>query len=47
MTDVSMNLIEAVGKCGDSDLLRQLAQTALMKLMEFEVEQRIGAGRPA
>lgn len=45
MTDKSMNLIEAVGKCGDTDLLRQLAQAALVKLMDFEVEQRIGAGR--
>lgn len=44
MTTKSMNLIEAVGKCGDSDLLRQLAEAALVKLMDFEVEQRIGAG---
>ncbi len=43
MTDKSMNLIEAVGKCGDTDLLRQLAEAALVTLMEFEVEQRIGA----
>ena len=45
MTKQSMNLIEAAGKCGDEDLLRQLAETALTKLMEFEVENRVGAAR--
>lgn len=45
MTEKSMNLIEAVGKCGDEDLLRQLAETALAKLMEFEVGQQVGASR--
>ncbi len=45
MTKQSMNLIEAAGKCGDEDLLRQLAETALRKLMEFEVESRVGAAR--
>lgn len=45
MTKQSMNLIEAAGKCGDENLLRQLVETALTKLMEFEVENRVGAVR--
>lgn len=34
-----------VSQCGDQDLLRQLAETTLAKLMEFEVAQLIGADR--
>lgn len=45
MTERSMSLIDVVRQCGDQDLLRQLAETTLAKLMEFEVAQRIGAGR--
>jgi len=36
----SMNLLEVVRPCGDGDLLRQLAETTLAQLMEFEVTQR-------
>jgi transposase-like protein len=43
MTERSMNLIDVVRQCGDQDMLRQLAETALTHLMEFEVAQRIGA----
>ncbi len=45
MTERSMSLIDVVRQCGDQDLLRQLAETTLAKLMEFEVAQRIGAER--
>lgn len=45
MAERSMNLMEVVNQCGDQDLLRQLAETTLAKLMEFEVAQRIGADR--
>ncbi|MCQ8119989.1 IS256 family transposase [Methylomonas rosea] len=45
MTMNSMNLMDVIRQCGDQDLLRQLAETTLAKLMEFEVAERIGAGR--
>lgn len=45
MTERSMNLIDVARQCGDRDLLRQLAETTLAKLMEFEVAKLIGAGR--
>lgn len=45
MAERSMNLIDVVRQCGDQDLLRQLAETTLAKLMEFEVAQLIGAER--
>lgn len=45
MTMNSMNLIDVIRHCGDQDLLRQLAETTLAKLMQFEVAERIGAGR--
>jgi putative transposase len=45
MAERSMNLTEVVRQCGDQDLLRQLAETALAQLMEFEAAQRIGAER--
>lgn len=41
MTERSMNLIEVVRQSGDQDLLRQLAETTLAKLMGFEVAERI------
>lgn len=47
MTERSMNLIDVVRQCGDQDLLRQLAETVLAQLMEFEVAQRTGAERHA
>jgi hypothetical protein len=40
-----MNLIDVARQCGDRDLLRQLAETNLAKLKEFEVAERVGAGR--
>jgi putative transposase len=45
MTERSMNLIDVARQCGDRDLLRQLAETTLAKLMEFEVAELAGAGR--
>ncbi len=45
MADLSMNFLDVVRQCGGQDLLRQLAETSLAKLMEFEVAQRIGAER--
>lgn len=45
MTERSMNVLDVVRQCGDGDLLRQLAETTLAKLMEFEVAQRLGAER--
>ncbi len=45
MTERSMNLIDVARQCGDRDLLRQLAETALAKLVEFEVAGLVGAGR--
>jgi len=45
MTERSMSLIDVVRQCGGQDLLRQLAEATLAKLMEFEVAERIGAGR--
>ncbi len=45
MTERGMNLIEVVRQCGDQDLLRQLAETTLAKIMEFEVAELVGAGR--
>lgn len=41
----SMNLIDAAGKCGDEDLLWQLVEPALTKLMQFEVEQQLSASQ--
>jgi putative transposase len=45
MAERSMSLIDVVRQCGDQDLLRQLAEATLAKLMEFEVAERAGAGR--
>jgi transposase-like protein len=45
MTERSMTLIDLARQCGDGDLLRQLAETTLAKLMAFEVAERAGAGR--
>ena len=41
----SMNLMDVIRQCSDQDLLGQFAETTLAKLMEFEVAERIGAGR--
>jgi transposase-like protein len=45
MAERSMNLIDVVRQCGDQDVLRQVAETTLATLMEFEVAQWIGAER--
>ncbi len=41
----SMNLRDAARQCSDQNLLRQLAEVTLARMMEFEVEQRICAER--
>jgi transposase-like protein len=43
MTNDSMTVIQAVPQVGDEDLLRQLAEVALAKLMAFEVDGIVGA----
>lgn len=43
MTADRMTLIQAAQPVGDQDWLRQLAEVALAKLMDFEVEGRVGA----
>jgi transposase-like protein len=40
-----MTLIQAAQQVGDQDLLRQLAEVALAKLMDFEVEDVVGAAK--
>jgi transposase-like protein len=40
-----MTLIQAAQQVGDQDLLRQLAEVALAKLMDFEVEGIVGAAK--
>ena len=45
MADDRMALLELVEKYADSDLFRELGQWTLQRLMELEVEQKIGAGR--
>ena len=44
MAEDSMALLELVEKHGDGDFLRELGQWALQRLMEFEAQQRCGAG---
>src|SRR5512143_3341152 len=45
MTTNSMTLMQAVQQVGDEDLLRQLAEVALAKLMTFEVEGMVGVAK--
>src|SRR3954453_174670 len=45
MTDEKMALLELMQKSGGSDFLKELAQTVLQRLMEFEVEGLPGAAR--
>src|SRR5512139_1341293 len=45
MTNDSMTVMQAVQQVGDEDLLRQLAEVALAKLMTFEVEGLVGAAK--
>jgi putative transposase len=45
MTDDTMPLLELLQKRGGGDFLRELSGAVLQRLMEFEVEGVIGAGR--
>ena len=45
MTDDRMALVELLRNAGGGDFLKDLAETVLQRLMEFEVEGQIGAGR--
>lgn len=45
MTTNSMTLIQAVQQVGAEDLLRQVAETAVAKLMAFEVDSLVGAAK--
>jgi putative transposase len=45
MTDDRMALLELLRNAGGGDFLKDLAETVLQRLMEFEVEGQIGAGR--
>jgi transposase-like protein len=45
MTDDTMPLLERLQKRGGGDFLKELAEAVLQRLMEFEVEGLVGAGR--
>jgi transposase-like protein len=45
MTDDTMPLLERLQKRGGGDFLKDLAEAVLQRLMEFEVEGLVGAGR--
>ena len=45
MTTDSMTVMQAIQQVGDEDLLRQLAEVALAKLMTFEVEGLVGTAK--
>jgi putative transposase len=45
MTDEKMTLFELIRKADSTDFLKELAQTALQRLMEFQVDDLCGAGR--
>ena len=45
MAETSMALIELAEKHRDTDFLHDLGQFALQKLMELEVEAKVGAGK--
>src|SRR5260370_25922941 len=45
MTDDTMPLLELLQKRGGGDFLRELSEAVLQRLMEFEVEGVVGAGR--
>lgn len=45
MTNDSMTVMQAVQQVGDEDLLRQLAEVALAKLMALEVDGLVGAAK--
>lgn len=45
MAEDSMALLELVEQYADADLLKELGQYTLQRLMELEAEQQAGAGR--
>ena len=45
MTDEKMTLFELIQKADSTDFLKELAATALQRLMEFQVDDLCGAGR--
>jgi transposase-like protein len=45
MTDERMALLELLRNGGGGDFLKELAETMLQRLMEWDVEGQIGAGR--
>jgi len=45
MTEESMRLIEVVQKSDDGDFLKMIAETALQRIMDADVDNMIGAGR--
>jgi putative transposase len=45
MTEERMALLELLQKSGHGDFLKELAELVLQRLMAFEVEGQIGAGR--
>ncbi len=45
MTDDTMAFLHQIRERGGEDLLKDLAEAVLQKLMEFDIENRVGAGR--
>jgi putative transposase len=45
MTDEKMTLFELIQKADSTDFLKELAETTLQRLMEFQVDDLCGAGR--
>ena len=45
MTDDNMTLLGAIQKSDDGDFLKTVAEAALQRIMDFDVENLIGAGR--
>jgi hypothetical protein len=45
MTEDTMAFLDQMQKRGGGDFLKELAEAVLQRLMEFDVEGRIGAGR--
>ena len=46
MTDEKMTLFELIQKAGSTGFLKELAETTPQRLMEFQVDDLCGAGRP-
>src|ERR1700690_1617973 len=45
MTEDTMAFLNAMQKRGGGDFLKELAEAVLQRLMDYDVEGRIGAGR--